>query len=81
VTRFGDPATGNDLGIRVSAKLGAAPYGIVKFCSAAKGYQPLPFAVTDQIDYSMNNSATLIYWRPSTKVTHSYSWMSFFYNL
>jgi hypothetical protein len=78
VTRFGDPATGKDLGISLGANFGNAPYGIAKFCGAASGYQPLPFAVKDQIDYSKNNSATLIYWRPSTKVLTIYS--CFFFN-
>jgi hypothetical protein len=68
VTRFGDPATGKDLGISLGANFEDAPFGVAKFCGSTSGYKALPFAVADQIDYSKNNTATIIYWRPSTKV-------------
>jgi hypothetical protein len=66
--RFGDPATGVDLKARSAAFTGNGPYGVIKFCPNTSGYKALPFAVADQIDFSKNNSATIIYWRPSTKV-------------
>jgi hypothetical protein len=53
----------------VTADKGGTPFGVIKFCPSAVGYQPLPFALSDQIDYSKNNNATILYWRPSTKVS------------
>jgi hypothetical protein len=72
VSRFGDAGKGKDLGVRLEVEFGSAPFGVAKFCPSTVGYKPLPFAVADQIDYSKNQSASIFYWRPSTKVCDNF---------